>query len=273
MKWRILTYHGIEPCNVQSFRDQLRFLIAHGYRFCTVTEALGKFRAGASGLWASIAFDDGDATVWSVARPVLDSLGARAMLYVATDYVERGKTYRDPVPSEVLTWQSLRELMRDGHEVGSHTHTHALLTRCHPRRFQQELLLSKKAIEDHLNAPARHFAFPWGRYDAAVLAGVRATGLYATFATVDRGAMTQATSVLKRELIDSSWSVRRLAWMLQWGASRLYSLRSGLRVHRDSADRRLGQSWEPLSEAPLPDEFPLHLQPDQVIDVLGDPSC
>ena len=72
MKWRILTYHGIEPCNANSFRDQLRFLITCGYRFCTVTEALDKFHSGASGLWASIAFDDGDATVWSVARPVLD---------------------------------------------------------------------------------------------------------------------------------------------------------------------------------------------------------
>ncbi len=237
MKWRALAYHGVEPEHARAFREQLLLLVRWGFRFCTVTEAIEKFRCGDSGLWASVTFDDGDATVYSVARPVMESLGVRATLYIATDYIATGSRYRDSPAAPALSWNSLRELIADGHEAGSHSHTHVDFTRCRPARLREELELSKRAIQDNLGIQAQHFSFPYGQYDSAVLSAARDTGLYETLATIDRGFMRAASPVLKRDVVSPQWPARKLAWTLRWGASPLYGAWRQVRLLRRSLNR------------------------------------
>lgn len=112
-----------------------------------------------------LTFDDGTADWLDVVLPVLDSHGAPATFYVATDFVDAGRPFPgDGVP---ISWAGLAELQASGlATIGSHTHTHALLDRASAELAADELDRSNDLIGTHLGVECRHFAYP-----KALLAG------------------------------------------------------------------------------------------------------
>jgi peptidoglycan/xylan/chitin deacetylase (PgdA/CDA1 family) len=75
-----------------------------------------------------------------------------------------------------LTWAMLSEMQRAGMSVGSHTVSHAWLTRERPARMLEEITRSREAIEQRLGSPVRHFAYPDGRFTGAIARAVAAAG-------------------------------------------------------------------------------------------------
>jgi peptidoglycan/xylan/chitin deacetylase (PgdA/CDA1 family) len=224
MIWQILCYHAIEPARQASFR--------------TVT------------------FDYGDTSAVEVAQPVLAGLGIPACLYLVTDYVAKGHTYRDTSPRPALSWKQIEAWLAAGHELGSHSHTHAPLSRCHPSRVEQELVLSKQIIENHAGVAPRHFSFPWGQWSAAVCAIAGTLGLYETLATIDRGANRAgpAPLLLRRDVVDPGWSPQRMDITIRLRRSPLYPLwRLQRRLRRPPGywDRHPEERWGPLEAGPV----------------------
>lgn len=69
-----------------------------------------------------------------------------------------------------------RELEAAGHEVQSHTVSHAVLAGLPPEHLQRELRESRTAVEAHLGHPCRVLAYPYGRFDPAAAAAAAAAG-------------------------------------------------------------------------------------------------
>jgi peptidoglycan/xylan/chitin deacetylase (PgdA/CDA1 family) len=70
-----------------------------------------------------------------------------------------------PPEFEPCSWDQIREMARGGIEIGAHTVTHPILSRIgDPARLRFEVLESKKRIEQELQLPVRHFAYPNGRW-------------------------------------------------------------------------------------------------------------
>ena len=65
---------------------------------------------------------------------------------------------------QTLTWDELREMRAGGFTVGSHTRTHVSLPTESMDTVIRELDGSKRAIEQELDAPALHFAYPGGHF-------------------------------------------------------------------------------------------------------------
>ena len=63
-----------------------------------------------------------------------------------------------------MTWDHAREVIRNGIAIGSHTHTHRVLSRLAEPAQHWELRESKLALEKHLGQPVRTIAYPVGRY-------------------------------------------------------------------------------------------------------------
>jgi peptidoglycan/xylan/chitin deacetylase (PgdA/CDA1 family) len=134
----------------------------------------------------ALTFDDGTADFADTALPVLVDAAAPATLYVATDFVDRGRSF--PHDGRPLSWAALRDVVSTGLvTIGSHTHTHALLDRLPPGDVADELDRSVKLIEDHLGVTPEHFAYPKAllgseaaqaavrdRFRSAAIAGTRA---------------------------------------------------------------------------------------------------
>lgn len=88
------------------------------------------------------------------------------------------------VPAEIpgryepCTWDDLREMAREGLEIGAHTVTHPILARVPDPAY--EILESKRRIEQELQRPALHFAYPnggWQDFGADAVRVVRANFL------------------------------------------------------------------------------------------------
>ncbi len=61
-----------------------------------------------------------------------------------------------------IPWAEVQELLRLGHEIGSHTVTHPDMSQISVDQARQELADSKKTLEAHLERPVRWFAYPFG---------------------------------------------------------------------------------------------------------------
>ena len=89
-----------------------------------------------------------------------------------------------------LRWDEIREMARNGVEFGGHTVNHPILeTLTSPESLADEISGSKLRIEEELQAPVAHFAYPSGKADeisAAAKHAVLEAG-YATAVTTQLG--------------------------------------------------------------------------------------
>jgi peptidoglycan/xylan/chitin deacetylase (PgdA/CDA1 family) len=132
-----------------------------------------------------ITFDDGTADLADLATPVLERHRVPATMYVATDFVERARPFPDD--GVALSWTALADMAATGWwQIGSHTHTHALLDRLDDGQIADELDRSIELIGEHVGAAPAHFAYPKAlppteaadlavrsRFRSAALAGTR----------------------------------------------------------------------------------------------------
>ena len=136
-----------------------------------------------------VTFDDGFRSVRN-ALPVLVRLAVPSTVFVCSAYADEGRLF-DKVPGgtagidsselETFDWDDLRELVRLGIEIGSHSQAHPHLTTLSDAELKRELKLSRERIEDMLGRPCRFLAYPYGDSDARVEAAARTLGYKAAF--------------------------------------------------------------------------------------------
>lgn len=204
----ILMYHRVAPrisgvakptWNVtpEHLRRQLEGLLSRGYRAWSLRRALASRQAGEPipAKTFVVTFDDGYDSVYRYAWPILKALSVPATVFVVTswldaDYPLECDTWTaagsDDVPA--ATWKPLSvahcaEMMDHGLvEVGSHTHTHADF-RGAPDAFSGDLARSLGVLHEVLGTERASFAFPFGFYDAAMVAVARAAGVCCSLTT------------------------------------------------------------------------------------------
>ena len=91
------------------------------------------------------------------------------------------------ITSDVLmTWDQVRTLHREGMDVESHTQTHRVLTTLPPADLEEELVGSKRILEEQLDAPVRALAYPVSlsmAENGGVLEAVKRAGYELGFST------------------------------------------------------------------------------------------
>lgn len=68
------------------------------------------------------------------------------------------------LPNTMLAWDDVRRMSKDGITFGAHTITHPVLAGLPKQQLEREILGSKKTVEDRLQLPVRHFAYPFGKH-------------------------------------------------------------------------------------------------------------
>jgi peptidoglycan/xylan/chitin deacetylase (PgdA/CDA1 family) len=63
----------------------------------------------------------------------------------------------------MLDWGQIREMQREGISFGSHTLSHPVISRLDAAAAEHEISESKRVLEEKLQGPVRHFAFPFGQ--------------------------------------------------------------------------------------------------------------
>lgn len=83
-----------------------------------------------------------------------------------------------------LSWEAVRKMRADGIHFGSHTVTHPILTQVDATSVNSELRESRRALEQHLQAPVRILAYPNGNHDAQTCQQAREAGYELAFTTI-----------------------------------------------------------------------------------------
>jgi peptidoglycan/xylan/chitin deacetylase (PgdA/CDA1 family) len=76
----------------------------------------------------------------------------------------------------MLDWQQVKEIHQGGIEIGSHSLSHAILTRVSQDTIQTEVYESKRRIEAQLQQEVQGFCYPNGEYNEEVERFVRGAG-------------------------------------------------------------------------------------------------
>lgn len=71
---------------------------------------------------------------------------------------------KKPIEGEMLSWAQIKELREGGVIVGSHTHSHGILSDLKKEQVAEELLQSKKILHERLACDSNIFCYPNGRY-------------------------------------------------------------------------------------------------------------
>lgn len=89
-------------------------------------------------------------------------------------------------PRAMLDWDQVRSMHAQGVCFGAHTVNHPILSRIAPEEMDAEIAGSKAAIENALQSPVRHFAYPNGRrgdYNATTIGLLKQKGFVSAVTT------------------------------------------------------------------------------------------
>lgn len=170
----ILMYHNIDEAwetsklsvSPKSFRKHIAYIAAKNIASVSLEEVADE---GARAKKASvcITFDDGFYNNFVHAYPVLRDYKVSATLFVSTDVI--GK------PGYV-SWGDLREMADNGITIGSHSVSHKWLPDFDDERLRDEIVTSKKALEDGLGREVRTFCYPLGGVNPKIVRMVQEAG-------------------------------------------------------------------------------------------------
>ncbi|MBD0289657.1 MAG: polysaccharide deacetylase family protein [Thermoleophilia bacterium] len=186
---RILLYHAIgapgEAADrfvvpVADFERQISWLARGAFTVVALEPALRALSAGARPPRNAVALtiDDGTRDLSILARPVLERYGVPATAFVVTDAMGSSVTWTehaDLAGRPTLEW---REALALGPLISlePHTCTHRSLRSVGDDVLARELQGSRDELERRTGRSAQLFAYPYGHYDARVVAAVREAG-------------------------------------------------------------------------------------------------
>ena len=88
---------------------------------------------------------------------------------------EAGSVER-PAWEGMMNFDQIRALRDAGHEIGSHSLTHPILTHCDDDRLRKECEGSRRVLQEELGCEPETFCYPNGDHDARVVRAVRDAG-------------------------------------------------------------------------------------------------
>lgn len=192
------------------FRKQLQELSGAGFSFSLP----GPHSASSS---LAITFDDGFVSNLDAAVPAMREFGARAINYLVADRMGKTSDWESAEGGEarpLMDAVQVRDWIAAGNWVGAHTCTHPRLSRISRAHAREEIVSSKKKLEDLLAQPIEHFAYPFGDYDDAVVEMVREAG-FKTACTMDRGVNDRTTDPFRLKRWTARYPTRTLGSFLK----------------------------------------------------------
>jgi peptidoglycan/xylan/chitin deacetylase (PgdA/CDA1 family) len=217
-------YHHVFDDEKRNFERQLKYFKNFG-EFISIDQVceLVNGHEPINGRYFCISFDDGYYNCYSNMMGITADLNIPVIIYLPTDSI--GLDLNDPQDIEkirknlpenpkllsFLNWENCREMLSHKISFGSHTCSHANLSKLNIFEIEDELRRSKQIIEEKLSITCEHFACPWGRvnidFDPEVTTAIAKKTGYKTFATTNRGKTQKEDNLylLKRDHVHANW--------------------------------------------------------------------
>ena len=167
---------SVTPAN---FDAQMAYLKQAGYHAVTLYDLYAYLAQGQAlpDKPVILTFDDGYVDAFTQAMPILHKYGFVGTFFVLTGPADEGGV------GEHLTWEQIVAMSATGMDIELHCREHFDL-RNRPNDFLiHQIAGGKESLEAHVNRPVRWFAYPSGRYDAAVVRVLKSDGFWGAVTT------------------------------------------------------------------------------------------
>jgi peptidoglycan/xylan/chitin deacetylase (PgdA/CDA1 family) len=202
------------------FQTQLAELRRAGFQTPKLMEIIGGQAGGGK---IVLSFDDGFRNVFENALAPLAEHRFRAIQFLVADLIGQRNEWDVPVgeaPEPLMDAAQIREWVKAGHEIGSHSLTHPHLTQLTPAAAKNEILTSKKKLEDTFGVAIKHFCFPYGDWNERVAAWVEEAG-YASACTTNFGLVQPSSRPYALNRIAVRYPSRSLKTLGHWLARQM----------------------------------------------------
>jgi peptidoglycan/xylan/chitin deacetylase (PgdA/CDA1 family) len=182
------------------------------------------------GNYFHLSFDDGFRNIYKNAYPILLKHSVPAITFLPTKFIdvdwEATAKYCIDIAKykgviETLKWNDVREMSKNGYEFGSHTRSHADLSKISDNNdiLIDEINGSKSDINIQLNNNCDFFAWPFGEMkhiDDISLEFVRKAGYKACFGAFRGSIITGKTNILRlpRHHFEVEWPLTHIKYFV-----------------------------------------------------------
>ncbi|MDF1496519.1 MAG: polysaccharide deacetylase family protein [Patescibacteria group bacterium] len=126
----------------------------------------------------TLVFDDGTTSIYDNAIPIVDTAGIKTTQAIVSGYV----TY-----DGYMNVGQIMDMQNNGHEIASHSRSHAHLTQLNETQLQGEIVGSKDDLVAMGFGPITTFVYPYGEYNNTVTRFVKDSGYYIGARSVEEG--------------------------------------------------------------------------------------
>lgn len=208
----ILCYHQIREFKISdskrakdyivppaNFRDQMKMLHDCGFVTILPDQLMDYLKFGKELPLKSImiTFDDTDEDQFTIAKPILDQYGFKAVFFIMTVSLNK-KGY--------MNTHQVRQLAEEGHIIGSHTWDHMNVTKMNENDWLIEMDKPRFQLEEITGKKIRYFAFPFGIWNASVFEGLKKRKFDAAFQLSAKRDSNEPLFTIRRMIIPGDWS-------------------------------------------------------------------
>ncbi|WP_345317280.1 polysaccharide deacetylase family protein [Ferrimonas gelatinilytica] len=176
----ILQYHHVSEntpaatsVTPAQFEQQMAYLVEQQFDVVPLETALRAIRAGEDlpPKTVVITFDDGYRNIADNAHPILRRYGFPYTVFVNLAPIEQGR-------SNMMDWNTLRSIAREGATIGNHGYAHEHMIRLNPgesqaqwaNRIRNSIEQTEAAIQSEVGHSLKALAYPYGEYNQALRA-------------------------------------------------------------------------------------------------------
>lgn len=196
----ILVYHQIAPAPPKNkpfrslyvapsaFSRQMAWLKRLGYTGLSMSALQPYLLGEKQGKVVGITFDDGYLNNLQHALPALSMQGFSSTCYAVSGLLGKTNVWDEGAgiaQTPLMDESQIRQWIRAGQEVGSHTRQHIDLTATDDAECRVEMTMGKTGLETATGQSVEHFCYPYGRYHARHVTVLGELG-FATATTTQR---------------------------------------------------------------------------------------
>jgi len=156
--------------SIEEFRQHMELLKKNGVTFLRMADIRKGTVQGTRNVLVML--DDGNRSAYEAYEKVLKPLKIPVIFAIYPGIISQANF--------AMRWEQLEQILKEGQEIASHGYFHEYMTdkfsREHPKRFQDEIVLSKKVLEDRLKISIDTFVYPFGLVSGSGKQLIRETG-------------------------------------------------------------------------------------------------
>jgi len=243
---QFLYIHHVFDHEVKKFDELMNELSRH-HTFISYSDAVNRILTNEIDKpYIAISSDDGYKNNLNAAK-ILDQYNAKGCFFITPDTIglsdpEKNKKFcREKLnfpPTEFLEWNDVDDLLKNGHEIGSHSMAHINIGATDLNEVEENINQSFEMIKSKIGG-VEHFAYPYGLFsdfNNDALKMVFKVG-FKTCASAERGChiseenIDPANLLLRRDLVICEWDLNHIMYFV-YNASKNCSLRNNLNPYQ-----------------------------------------